>query len=72
MAYFYTYMDPAEIEAQFKKNVDDDKDDGAMKQKMNFTRDSVESDDEKDENKQTQLWKKKEQCDAMTPLRQYG
>uniref|UniRef100_A0A3Q2XI28 Solute carrier family 15 member 1 n=1 Tax=Hippocampus comes TaxID=109280 RepID=A0A3Q2XI28_HIPCM len=55
MAYFYTYMDPAEIEAQFKKNVDDDKDDRALKQKMNFAKDSVESDDEKDENKQTQL-----------------
>ncbi|XP_051937619.1 solute carrier family 15 member 1 [Hippocampus zosterae] len=54
MAYFYTYMDPAEIEAQFKKNVDDDNDDRALKQKMNLTRDSVES-DEKDENKQTQL-----------------
>uniref|UniRef100_A0A3Q2YMY3 Solute carrier family 15 member 1 n=1 Tax=Hippocampus comes TaxID=109280 RepID=A0A3Q2YMY3_HIPCM len=42
MAYFYTYMDPAEIEAQFKKNVDDDKDDRALKQKMNFAKDSVE------------------------------
>ncbi|KAM9802051.1 solute carrier family 15 member 1 [Syngnathus typhle] len=52
MAYFYTYMDPTEIEAQFRKNVDDDR---GPKQKMDFTRDSVESDDEKEENKQTQM-----------------
>lgn len=27
MAHFYTYIDPAEIEAQFKKKLDDDDDD---------------------------------------------
>lgn len=27
MAYFYTYIDPAEIEAQFKKATDDDEED---------------------------------------------
>lgn len=27
MAYFYTYIDPAEIEAQFKKTDDDDEED---------------------------------------------
>lgn len=27
MAYFYTYIDPAEIEAQFKKADDDDEED---------------------------------------------
>lgn len=27
MAYFYTYIDPAEIEAQFKKTTDDDEED---------------------------------------------
>lgn len=27
MAYFYTYIDPAEIEAQFKKPDDDDEED---------------------------------------------
>lgn len=27
MAHFYTYIDPAEIEAQFKKVSDDDEDD---------------------------------------------
>ncbi|XP_077392484.1 solute carrier family 15 member 1 [Festucalex cinctus] len=51
MAYFYTYMDPAEIEAKFKKNVDDDR---GLKQKMDFMKDSDASDDEKDE-KQTQM-----------------
>ncbi|XP_061648780.1 solute carrier family 15 member 1 isoform X2 [Phyllopteryx taeniolatus] len=56
MAYFYTYMDPMEIEAQFRKNVDDDdKDDRDLKQMMAVKRDSVDSDDEKDKNKQTQM-----------------
>lgn len=27
MAYFYTYIDPAEIEAQFRKTTDDDEED---------------------------------------------
>ncbi|XP_077436476.1 solute carrier family 15 member 1 [Vanacampus margaritifer] len=52
MAHFYTYMDPAEIEAKFKKNADDDR---GLKQKMDFMRDSDASDDEKDGNKQTQM-----------------
>lgn len=35
MAYFYTYMDPAEIEAQFrKKDGDDDEDKNAKLQKL--------------------------------------
>ncbi|XP_077472714.1 solute carrier family 15 member 1 isoform X2 [Stigmatopora argus] len=57
MAYFYTYMDPTEIEAQFKKNADDDddKDDGSLKREMAIKKDSFESDDGKDENKQTEM-----------------
>ncbi|XP_061827540.1 solute carrier family 15 member 1 [Nerophis lumbriciformis] len=52
MAYFYTYMDPAEIEAQFKAEVngDDDEDDRRDKQKMDAQRDRVESGDEKQTN----------------------
>ncbi|CAG5865632.1 unnamed protein product [Menidia menidia] len=52
MAYFYTYIDPAEIEAQFKKVDDDDEDDKSKQQKAEIEmvkRDSVSSseDDEK-------------------------
>uniref|UniRef100_A0A669DDN3 Solute carrier family 15 member 1 n=1 Tax=Oreochromis niloticus TaxID=8128 RepID=A0A669DDN3_ORENI len=33
MAYFYTYIDPSEIEVQFRKKVDDDEDDKDKQQK---------------------------------------
>ncbi|XP_061736128.1 solute carrier family 15 member 1 [Nerophis ophidion] len=53
MAYFYTYMDPAEIEAQFKAEVngddddDDDEDDKLHKLKMDAKTDRVDGGDEK-------------------------
>ncbi|XP_054644008.1 solute carrier family 15 member 1 isoform X2 [Dunckerocampus dactyliophorus] len=51
MAYFYTYMDPSGIEAQFKTKVNaDDKDDIWDKHKKDIRRDSVDSDDEKQTN----------------------
>uniref|UniRef100_A0A3Q1ITG9 Solute carrier family 15 member 1a n=1 Tax=Anabas testudineus TaxID=64144 RepID=A0A3Q1ITG9_ANATE len=46
MAYFYTYIDPAEIEAQFKKDNEDDEDDQSklQKQEVEMTKkDSIES-----------------------------
>jgi len=54
MAYFYTYIDPAEIEAQFMKA--DDEDDKSKQEKAEVEmvkRDSVSSDDE---SKQTRIW----------------
>ncbi|XP_054470857.1 solute carrier family 15 member 1 [Anoplopoma fimbria] len=62
MAYFYTYIDPAEIEAQFKKKVnedDDDEDDKSQKQKAQVgmvKRASIKShEDEDDTAKQTSM-----------------
>ncbi|XP_076026033.1 solute carrier family 15 member 1 [Genypterus blacodes] len=47
MAYFYTYMDPMAIEAQFTKTTDDDDKDEKQKAQIEMTkRDSVKSDDE--------------------------
>ncbi|XP_063353967.1 solute carrier family 15 member 1 [Pelmatolapia mariae] len=46
MAYFYTYIDPSEIEDQFRKKVDDDEDDKDKHQKAEIEmvrRDSAES-----------------------------
>lgn len=34
MAYFYTYIDPTEIEAQFKQKVDDEDDDDKRKRQL--------------------------------------
>uniref|UniRef100_A0A3Q1GHK5 Solute carrier family 15 member 1a n=1 Tax=Acanthochromis polyacanthus TaxID=80966 RepID=A0A3Q1GHK5_9TELE len=57
MAYFYTYIDPAEIEAQFKKKDDDDDEDDKSKRKRAevemVKRRSVNSHDE--EAKQTRI-----------------
>ncbi|XP_053184512.1 solute carrier family 15 member 1 [Scomber japonicus] len=62
MAYTYTYMDPAEIEAQFTKKVhDDDDDDEDDKSKLKKTeiemvkKDSIKSHDEDDPDKQTKM-----------------
>lgn len=49
MAYFYTYIDPSEIEDQFSKKVDDDEDDKDKREKAEIKmvrRDSAESDDD--------------------------
>lgn len=59
MAYFYTYIDPSEIEAQFRKKIDDN--DDHKKQKMGVEMDSKDSDkdssdDEVDPDKQSKLW----------------
>lgn len=64
MAYFYTYIDPAEIEAQFKKKEGDDGDDEDTKGKLHkleaevLRRDSVSSDDQDQKSKQTSFWTK--------------
>ncbi|CAB1433190.1 unnamed protein product [Pleuronectes platessa] len=50
MAYFYTYMDPTEIEAQFKKNDDDDADDDKKTTEVEMVRrDSDDSHDDSDD-----------------------
>ncbi|KAM4557783.1 solute carrier family 15 member 1 [Odontesthes bonariensis] len=57
MAYFYTYIDPAAIEAQFKKADDEDEDDKSKQKRAEVEmvkRDSVSSDDDDDKTK-TQL-----------------
>lgn len=61
MAYTYTYMDPAEIEAQFTKKVhddDDDEDDKSLKKTEieMVKKDSIKSHDEDDPDKQTKMW----------------
>ncbi|XP_013856899.1 solute carrier family 15 member 1 [Austrofundulus limnaeus] len=59
MAYFYTYIDPAEIEAQFKRKEGDNDDDEDTKAKLRKVeaemarRGSVSSDDEDQRSKQT-------------------
>uniref|UniRef100_A0A3P8UB13 Solute carrier family 15 member 1 n=1 Tax=Amphiprion percula TaxID=161767 RepID=A0A3P8UB13_AMPPE len=56
MAHFYTYMDPAEIEAQFKKKGDDDEDDKSKRQRAEVEmvkRCSVNS--HKEDDKQTRI-----------------
>lgn len=59
MAYFYTYIDPAEIEAQFRKNVDeDDKDDKSQLQKTEVKmvrKDSIKCHVENDPAKETKM-----------------
>lgn len=59
MAHFYTYIDPAEIEAQFiKKAGDDDEDEKRQLQKAEFMMDKkqpTESWDEKDKGKKTKM-----------------
>lgn len=55
MAHFYTYMDPAEIEAQFRK---DDEDDNGKQRKHNVEmaeKDSGKRLDGDDEGKQTKM-----------------
>ena len=57
MAHFYTYIDPAEIEAQFKKKVDDhDEDDKCELRRTEIEmvkRDSVKSHDDDDSDKES-------------------
>lgn len=57
MAYFYTYIDPAEVEAQFSEYDPDDKE---KKKQLEMKTDATyTSDDEKtnpDEIKQTKIW----------------
>lgn len=62
MAYFYTYINPAEIEAQFmKKGDDDDEDDKKQLQKgmemvrRNSTGSHSDDDDDDDERKKTKM-----------------
>ncbi|XP_017278105.1 solute carrier family 15 member 1 [Kryptolebias marmoratus] len=61
MAYFYTYIDPAEIEAQFRKKLSDDGNDDDKKDKLQRSevemqkRASVSSDDEDHKSKQTKM-----------------
>ncbi|KAM7407392.1 hypothetical protein PAMA_003222 [Pampus argenteus] len=59
MAHFYTYIDPSEIEAQFKKNDrDDDEDDKTELQKTEVEmvkKDLAKSHDEDDADKQTRM-----------------
>ncbi|XP_061579448.1 solute carrier family 15 member 1 [Cololabis saira] len=50
MAHFYTYIDPAEIEAQFRKK-DDDKDENQYQNVEMTKRDSVGSDDNEESSK---------------------
>lgn len=55
MAHFYTYMDPAEIEAQFrKKDGDDDEDKNAKLQKLEVEM-MKKVDDKDNKGKQTKL-----------------
>lgn len=59
MAYFYTYINPAEIEAQFKQKFDEDDDDKSQLQKEEVEmvkKDSIKSHkDEDDTAKQTKM-----------------
>lgn len=59
MAYFYTYIDPAEIEAQFKKkDHEDDEDDRSQLQKAEIEmvkKDSIKCHDADDAGKQTKI-----------------
>ncbi|KAG7467600.1 solute carrier family 15 member 1-like [Solea senegalensis] len=54
MAYFYTYINPTEIEAHFRNNADEDDEQDKTRLKR-VKRDSVESDDEDDRGKQSKL-----------------
>lgn len=57
MAYFYTYIDPSEIEDQFSKKVDEDEDDKDKREKAEIKmvrRDSAERYD--DSYKQSNMW----------------
>lgn len=54
MAYFYTYIDPTEIEAQFKKKVDDDDEDDKKKPQKTGV-EMVKRDDEDDKGKETKM-----------------
>lgn len=60
MAYFYTYIDPTEIEAQFKKKInEDDEDDKSKPGKAEVEmvkRDSIKCHDEYDKATQTKMW----------------
>ncbi|KAK2839832.1 hypothetical protein Q5P01_013572 [Channa striata] len=58
MAYFYTYIDPAEIEAQFKKDNEDDEDNKSKLRKLEVEmvkKDSLKNQDEDDEGKMSKM-----------------
>ncbi|XP_047198629.1 solute carrier family 15 member 1 [Hippoglossus stenolepis] len=60
MAYFYTYIDPTEIEAQFKKSIIDDDDDDKKKTEVEMVRKDSDdshddSDDDSNKDKRTQM-----------------
>lgn len=56
MAYFYTYIDPAEIEAQFKMDTEDDENNKSKLQKLEVGRNKKYSTESHSEGKQTKLW----------------
>lgn len=59
MAHFYTYIDPAEIEAQFKKVSDDDEDDKSRLRRTEIEmvkKDSIKRRGGDDPAKQTKMW----------------
>lgn len=60
MAYFYTYIDPTEIEAQFTAKVnEDDEDDKSQLRKTEIEmvkKYSINSHDEDDAPRQTKIW----------------
>lgn len=64
MASFYTYIDPTEIEAQFRKKDHDDDDEDDKKKELEKSdlkmekRDSFSSDDEDHKSAQTSMWDK--------------
>ncbi|KAF3694834.1 Solute carrier family 15 member 1 [Channa argus] len=58
MAYFYTYIDPAEVEAQFKKDNEDDEHNKSELQKLEVEmvkKVSIKNQDEDDEGKKTKI-----------------
>lgn len=59
MAHFYTYMDPAEIEAQFTKKVDEDDEDDKhqlQKEQLEMVKKHSTHEDEDDTAKRTRMW----------------
>lgn len=62
MAYFYTYIDPTEIEAQFtekkeEKDEEEEKDEMKKIEVQMMKRDSIKSNDSDDGFKQSKMWK---------------
>lgn len=57
MAYFYTYIDPAEIEAQFKTDNKDDEDDKSKLKSLEVEMTKKDSIKSHNEGKQTKMWR---------------